>query len=293
MKVLVCGAHGFIGRHVVDALQAAGHAVVRGMSRPSSADDVAMDFSRDVSPADWLPRLQGVEVVVNAVGVLRDTRRRPMQAVHVEAPRALFEACTRTAVRRLIHVSALGIDGNPTLYARTKREGENAALACHAPGRLAVAVLRPSIVFGPGGESSALFLNLARLPWLPLPRPALQTRVQPVHVRELALAVARLADADLALNGRLDCAGPEPVSLAGFIASLRMQLGHRPPGMLGLPHWLTRLSAQVGDRIPLTPWGSEALALLTQDNVGDPGAMTQLLGRSPTRYGELLALGRP
>ncbi|MBP7567125.1 MAG: NAD-dependent epimerase/dehydratase family protein [Burkholderiaceae bacterium] len=288
MRILVCGARGFIGRHIVQALEAAGHDVVRGVSRAARAGDVSMDFARDLSPEAWLPRLAGIEAVVNAVGILRGSARRPMQAVHAEAPAALFEACARAGVRRVIHISALGIDGNPTDYAQTKLAAERALLALNDAGRLDGVVLRPSIVFGPGGESSQLFLNLARLPWLLLPRAAIRARVQPVHVYELAEAVARLAGPARAMRGQLEGAGPEAVALAGFIASLRTQLGHRAPHVTALPDGLTQLSARMGDWVPITPWGTQALSLLTQDNVGDPGTLAQLLGRAPTHYSQLL-----
>ncbi|MBN9408694.1 MAG: NAD-dependent epimerase/dehydratase family protein [Burkholderiales bacterium] len=291
MQVLVCGARGFIGRHIVQALEAAGHGVVRGVSRAAGAGEVTVDFVRDLSPETWLPRLAGIDAVVNAVGILRDTPRRPMQAVHADAPTALFEACARSGVRRVIHVSALAIDGNPTAYAQTKLAAEQALLALNDAGRLDGVVLRPSIVFGPGGDSSQLFLNLGRLPWIVLPRAAIRTRVQPVHVYELAEVVARLAGPALDLRGRLECAGPEAVPLAGFIASLRTQLGHRAPRVTALPDGLTQLSARMGDWVPVTPWGTQALSLLTQDNVGDPAAMTQLLGRAPTHHSQLLAQG--
>src|SRR5690349_15216931 len=117
MNVLVCGAGGFIGRHVVQTLQAIGHTVREGRSSE-------MDFGSDIEVSKWLPRLQNLDAVINAVGVLRDSRARPMNAVHHLAPEALFRACARQGPRRVIHISALGIDGNPTLYARSKLQAE-------------------------------------------------------------------------------------------------------------------------------------------------------------------------
>ena len=49
--------------------------------------------------------------------------------------------------------------------------------------------------------------------------------------------------------------------------------------------WVDRTNeCRVGDLVPVTPWGSQALSLLTQDNVGDAAAITRLLGRAPTPY---------
>ena len=73
MRILICGGSGFIGRHLVHAVLSAGHeAVVR--SRHSQP---ALDFVSATAPAAWLEHLQDVDAVINAVGVLRDSRARP------------------------------------------------------------------------------------------------------------------------------------------------------------------------------------------------------------------------
>lgn len=289
MKILLCGATGFIGRHVNVALRGAGHQVVRGVSRPHGGpDELVVDFVRDTSAAAWLPRLDGVDAVVVAVGVLRDSAKQPQRAIHADTPAALFEACAQQGVRRVLYVSALGIDGNDSAYAVTKRAAEQRLQALTAQGRLDGTVLRPSVVFGEGGASSGLFLGLARLPVLVLPRPVLQARVQPVHVLELAEAVVRLLAPSSAALRVVECVGPQSVTLADFIASLRAQQGRATARVLPLPDWITRLSAHVGDLIPVGPWGTQALSLLAQDNVGDVTTITALLGRAPTHYRHFL-----
>jgi uncharacterized protein YbjT (DUF2867 family) len=296
MKVLVCGASGFIGRHVVNALHEAGHEVVKGVSRsaPTKADDeVVVDFARDIDPAVWRGRLGGVQAVVNAVGVLRDSRRRPMRRVHADVPRALFAACAAEGVRRVVQVSALGIAQSDTAYARTKLAAEEALLQLTASGRLDGVVLRPSVVYGPGGASSALFDALARLPLLLVPRPVVQARVQPIRVQDLAEVVARLVD-DQACTGVLDCAGPPAFALGEFIDGLRARRGYRPAARLVLPDVVTRASAWLGDLLPVSPWGRQALALLMVDNTASAQACTRVLGRPPgDPLGEPQGGGKP
>lgn len=285
MRILVCGANGFVGRHVVQALQAAGHTVLRG-ARANAP--VAMDFARDTAINDWLRRLDGVHAVVNTVGVLRDSRRQPMQAIHAETPIALFKACAQQGVRRVIQVSALGIEGSDTVYASTKRAADAELLALTASGALDAVVLRPSIVFGTGGESSALFLGLAALPGLLLPKVAFHTKVQPIRVQELAEVIAALMGPHASTKNLVECTGPEALPLADFIASLRLQLGKRAALVKPLPDWLTHLSAFLGDVFPFTPWGTQALALLSRNNDASPDPVRHLLGRPATHYSQLL-----
>ncbi|WP_225784752.1 NAD-dependent epimerase/dehydratase family protein [Xenophilus sp. Marseille-Q4582] len=284
MRILLCGASGFIGRPIALALQAAGHEMVARSRRSRPA----LDFARATRAADWRAHLAGIDAVVNAVGVLRDSARAPMAAVHEAVPQALFDACAEAGVRRVLHISALGIEANPTRYARTKRAADEHLLRLNQAGRLDGLVLRPSLVFGPGGASSQLFVGLSQLPVLLLPRPVLRARVQPLAVAELAEAVAQLI-AQPARRGLMELGGPEALTLADFIASLRAQRGAAPARTLPLPGWLTRLSARVGDAVPVSPWCSETLALLATDNVAAPGALAALLGRAPCPPGALLA----
>ncbi|WCM94627.1 NAD-dependent epimerase/dehydratase family protein [Acidovorax sp. NCPPB 2350] len=294
MQILLTGATGFIGRHVSARLRAEGHTVHEGVSprhaRPGPGQ-VPMDFSRDIAARDWLPRLHGIDAVVNAVGVLRDSAARPIDALHRDAPKALFEACAQAGVRRVVQVSALGVDRSETRYARTKRAADHHLLdlAGQGPAPLRACVLRPSVVFGRGGASSALFMALARLPVVCLPRPVLQARVQPVAVHDLADAVAALLGPALDHAGVIECAGPEAVTMGGLIASLRAQCGHGPARVLPLPDALGRLGARLGDLVPASPWCSESLELLGSDNTADGAPLRALAGHDTVPYRDLVA----
>lgn len=273
-RVLVCGAGGFVGRQVVARLKAAGQEVVEGTT-------ATMDFSKDIEVARWLPRLTGIDAVVNAVGVLRGSSKRPVECVHTETPCALFEACARAGVRRVVQISALGVENGNTPYATSKRAADERLLQLTAEGRLDGMVLRPSVIFGAGGASSDLFLLLARLPVLILPAAVLNGKVQPLRVEELAEAVEALITRVADRNGLIECVGPRALRLSEFIAALRVQIGGGRVRMLTLPGWLTRLSLCLADAVPVTPWGSQTHALLAQDNVGDAAPFALLLGRAP------------
>ena len=289
MKVLLCGATGFIGRHVQAALNAAGHEVVSCSSAAAPQPNrITVDFAQDTQPQTWLPRLGGIDAVINAVGVLRDTRRRPIHPIHTATPIALATACAQAGIRRFVQVSALGIEGSPTQYARTKLAAEEHLLKLTDADQLDAVILRPSIVFSRGGDSSQLFMNLARLPALLLPQAVLSARVQPVAVTELADVVAKLVSPDNTVAGVLPCVGPQATTLGDFIASLRLQQGRSRAWVAPLPDALTRLSARLGDAVPASPWCSESLAMLAQDNVSDPRPFQAVLGRTATPYDQLL-----
>lgn len=284
MNILLCGASGFIGQHIQQALTRSGHRVVTAGARPvdrDAGDSIQVDFNKDSTPGVWLPRLQGVDAVVNAVGVLRDSRRRPMRAIHEATPTALFDACAQAGVRRVIQISALGIEGNPTPYARTKLAADAHLMGLNAQGLLDGVVLRPSIVFGKQGESSRLFMALARSPALLLPQAVIQAKVQPLAVQDLAHTVTRLVGDAIDTKGVLPCVGPAQLTLSAFIACLRAQLGKASARVMPLPEALTHLSVRLGDHLPGSPWCRETLALLAQDNIAAPQPFNAVLGRGP------------
>lgn len=281
MKILVCGARGFIGGHIAAALRDAGHEVVGTTSAKPRAGEMQVDFSRDTRMETWLPRLAGFDAVVNAVGVLRDTPRHPMTPVHLLTPMALFAACVRVPVKRVIHISALGIESSESTYARTKCAADKQLLERTVAGQLDGVVLRPSVVYGPGGAGAGVFDALSRLPWLPLPAPALRSRIRPVHVDDVAALVVQLLGPSRAFYGAVPAVGPREMSLADFINELRVARGHPPARSFALPDGLMRSSARLGDACPITPWGRQTLELLCNDNTADVKTMQELLGREP------------
>lgn len=288
LNVLVCGANGFIGRHAVAALVNAGHRVTCASLWRSDASlpHLPVDFSADTSVALWRQRVAGFDTVVNAVGVLRDSARRPMRRVHDEVPAALFAACEQAGVRRIVHLSALGIDeiaGGPardSLYASSKRSAERALCALD-PAKLSWIALRPSLVVGHGSDATLLFRRMAHLPWLPLPAAVLDARIQPLHVCELAVAIATLARPDHPDRGVVSFGGARVLSIAQWIDTVRLgSLGprYRPARVWRLPAWCSHASARLGDLLPLLPWCSQTREMLERDSIADASPLRRWLG---------------
>jgi nucleoside-diphosphate-sugar epimerase len=289
LNVLVCGANGFIGSRIAAAVLKAGHSVTCGSASRLRTDlpHLAMDYSRDTEVATWLPRLSGFDTVINAIGVLRDSARRPMQAVHTAAPAALFAACAQAGVRRIVQISALGIGSNdsdnPTQYARTKRAAEAALKALPANGPSWIA-LRPSVVLGQGGDATKLFRTLAALPVLAMPGPALDARLQPLYVEDLACAVAVLADPESTSRGVVEVGGAREMTLTELIATLRTARRGATPGgarVLRLPAWIGVLSSRAGDFVPGLPWCTDTRVMLEIDNVASNAPLRAWLGTEP------------
>lgn len=288
MKILICGATGFVGRHLTSALQAAGHTVVRGIRKPTQPDDIAIDFCKDTTKEAWLPKLVGVDVVINAVGVLRDSAKQPMKLLLEQTPVALFSACQETGVKRIVQISALGIDkGIETPYFQCRRAPE--AFLNALPDNIRWLILRPSVIYGEDGASAKMFRFQASLPIITLAAGGNQS-LQPVHIDDICEGVCRwLADSD-AKSQTVTCVGQEATDMRGMLDSYRQQLKHSNALHISIPAFLVGLSARVGDFIPASPLCSDTLTMLNAGNTGDASEFGKLLGRLPRSFKSFICL---
>ena len=162
---LVLGGSGFVGRHVVARLVAAGHRVTVLTRRRAAARHLILLPTVDVVEGDPMDRATlarlavPVSAVINLVGILHERGPSSFTRIHVDLPRLLVEACRASGVRRIVHLSSVGADatGGPSRYMRSKGEGE----AVIEQSGLNWTILRPSIVFGREDRFINLFARLA------------------------------------------------------------------------------------------------------------------------------------
>ena len=242
------------------------------------------DFTRDFDAATWRPRLIGIDVVVNAVGIIQEKGAQTFEALHVRAPCALFQACVDAGVDRVIQVSALGADDDATsAYHITKREADE--FLSSLP--IASAIVQPSLVYGPGGESARLFDTLASLPLIPLPGDGSQ-RVQPIHIDDLVSCIAALVEGGHRHAARIALVGAEPLTLRDYLGALRRALGGSPPRFVRIPRLAVALGARIGGVLETRLLDHETLSMLERGNTADVSATIQLLGRRPRKVAEFV-----
>lgn len=282
MNVLLTGASGFIGNHLASALRAAGYVVIAAL-RETEAGTAAVqaDFTRDLSARDWLPKLAGIDAVINAVGILREHGAQTFERIHKRAPQALFTACVAAGVRRIVQISALGAHRGTSRYFLSKRAADDYL----ATLPLEWTIVRPAVVFGPGGSSARMFARLAQLPLVPLPGRGEQ-RLQPIHIDDLTEALVRALAEPACNRVRIDLMGPQSFTLRELFCALRRTMQMGPPHFLPVPMPLVRTGARVAGLIPLSPLDAETLAMLEAGMTGDPTPTCQLLGRPPRSINE-------
>jgi uncharacterized protein YbjT (DUF2867 family) len=284
MVILITGATGFIGRRLVNALRAAGHTVIAASRHAkSSANSVSADFTRDLDSAQWLPKLAGVDIVINAVGILREQGEQTFEKIHTRAPQALFKACATAGVSKVIQISALGADHGSTRYFTSK----HAADEYLATLPVAWTIVQPSLVFGEGGTSASLFTLLASLPVIPLPGGGRQ-QVQPLHIDDVIAAIVEIVATSSTDGRRVPLVGPEPISLREFLRRLRGRMQSSIALFVSIPAALMQITARVAELLPGSLLDRETLAMLDAGNTASPAATNQLLKRAPRDVEQLI-----
>ncbi|WP_298200404.1 SDR family oxidoreductase [Novosphingobium sp.] len=273
MRVMIVGG-GFIGGHLAGRLRDEGCAVtVVGRHHGNITCDLARDDART-----WAERLIGYDALVNCAGLL--AARADYPGVHDRGARALFDGAAQAGVARIIQLSALGAADGTTAYHRTKRAADD-----HLAGlgdRTGWAILRPSLVVGRGGASTALFSALATLPVTP---DVGGGPVQPIAIDDLVEAIWRLLRRPLPMGLLLDAVGPEPMTVLALADTLRQWLGLGPAPRLPVPRWILRAAAALG----FGPVTGESLTMLEAGNVAPVAPFVDMLGFAPQPVAQALA----
>lgn len=265
MTVLVTGASGFLGRAVVGALLADGHAVRTLQRRPSGVEG-ADDVLGSVVDAPTVQRaVEGVDGVVHlAAKVSLAGDASEFRAVNVGGTRTLLDAAARAGVARFVQVSSpsvahvgaalAGVGAEPASpehargdYARTKAEAELLALGRDSAAMRVLAV-RPHLVWGPGDtQLVARIVDRARRGRLPLLGGG-TALIDSTYVDNAASGIAAaLRRADAAHGAAFVLTNGEPRPVGDLLAGICLASGVEPPRW-SVPAWLGRAAGSVVER---------------------------------------------
>ena len=258
MKILVLGGYGLIGLSITKALIAAGHEVTglgrsvrKGEAAAPQATWIGRDLSHMTEAEDWTHVLAGMDVVVNAAGVLQDGLNDHVMAVQRDAVKALAAACTPAGVRQIIQISAPGVsESSDTVFYRSKAEGDAAVKA----SGVSWVIFRPGLVLSPQAYGGTSLLR--QLAAVPLVQPVMlaDADIRTVHVDDVAAAVVRAVDDGLT-GVDADLLSSEPTRLEDLILSIRSWLGFAPPkAVIRTPYFLGALTARMGDLAGWLGW---------------------------------------
>lgn len=137
MRVLMLGATGSIGRAVAAHLHARGHALVGVSRRRAQAFErypdygwIVGDLHKDLESEVWLRKLHRFDAVVNCAGLVHESADAHFETVHALGPAALYRACERAGVRRIVHVTPAGDPAASRSHGLATRRYAERQLSC-------------------------------------------------------------------------------------------------------------------------------------------------------------------
>jgi nucleoside-diphosphate-sugar epimerase len=267
--VLVTGASGFLGAHLVRRLLAGGadvRVLVRSPAKAASlADEGAQAVVGDIQDARAVREaLDGVSVVYHLAGrlLMPGVPAAEYRRTHVEGTFLLL-ACSRESrrLRRFVHCSTTGVLGatgdqpaeetaplRPTnVYEATKAEAELAVLEAARDGLPAV-VVRPGLVYGPGDlHLVGFFRAVLKRRFRPIGKATVW--LHPIYVDDMTEAFLRCGHCPHAVGECFHIAGPQLVSLSGLARAIARAEGTRLPSGR-IPLRVARAVAAAGDLLP-------------------------------------------
>lgn len=284
-RIFVLGADGFIGRHIAFGLRARGFDVVACARRTKRLARMGFEtFQCDLTqtqastPEFWTKPLAGCEAVINAAGVLTASDAA-FEAIHVTAPKALYEAAPVDC--QVLLLSAVGIDGVETPFAKYRRAGEAVASAAGALTLRAGLVLSDTSYGG-----SSLARGLAALPFvMPIIGRGKQM-FNPIHASDLTVVMIDMLTQNI--TGRFDVGGPEHITQVEMLRRLRSWFGLPKAATLPIPMGVARLIGRLGDAMQLGPISATAVAQLSQGVEAETTSMSAQIIAPPRGFSEFL-----
>jgi uncharacterized protein YbjT (DUF2867 family) len=288
--ILVTGATGFVGSHLLRRLVKSSSAPVRGLVRKprtgvrEGVEPVVGDLTR---PETLGPALAGVSTVVHAAAITGD-QKEPYRGAYDQINRVgtenLVAAAREAGVGRFVLMSGLGTAPAPAgTYMAARWAMEEAVRGSGIPH----VILQPSVLFGDGAEFVAALGRLARVsPVLPLLGGG-NLRFQPLWVEDLVGCLVKTLSDDSLLGRAIALGGPEYVTFREVLEEICRALAIRRL-LLPLPLWVARPQARLMAVLPHPPLTPAMLELFAFDNATDLDVILRNFGFQPRGFREHL-----
>ncbi len=274
--VAILGATGFLGVRLAAQLNEKGYrikALTRHKSRHKELlvlPNVELIEANTHHQASLEQHFSSCSAVINLVGILNENghKTHTFQNAHVELVRTIVNACKTASIPHLIHVSALNADSEngSSEYLVTKGMGESLAFELSGD-RVAVTVLRPSVIFGPQDHFFNRFASLLNiLPWFPLA--CGHSRLAPVYIDDVCAKIIEALENPSSVGKRINLVGPKEYTLHELVSFTAKTIGINKP-IINLPDWAARLQARIMEWIPGKPFSIDNYNSLQTDSICD------------------------
>jgi len=293
-QVLVTGASGFIGRHLLDYLQQREVRLTAMVRQPDALrvplpDGVRLVQADLTRPESLDAAVAGQDAIVHLAGAADVSRPAINQAVNVDGTRHLLQACARQSVgpRILLFSSHCAERSMQDAYGKSK-------LACEgvvAESGMPHVIFRPTMIYGEGSKEFQTFVGtIRRLPVVPIIGNG-RSLIRPVFLDDVLPAVARALHCPEALGQRLVICGPATISFDELVGAVSEAMLGKRRRVLHVPGRLALVGARLlGWLLAHPPITTDQVMGFLQDTVADPSAAIEALGFRPRPVAEGLAV---
>jgi len=287
--ILVTGASGYVGSHIIRKLLDAGRPVrglvfnrdraeQEGRLKGLDIDWVQGDVTRRES---LMPALKDVTAVVHTVAIAIEKSGRRYEDINIQGTVNLINASKAAGVSRIIHISQLGSDSTlPYRFLASKGRAQEVVAA----SGLQWTSFTPSVIWGPEDEFANTFARLAKI--TPIIFPIVgdeNSTFQPVWVEDVAACVVKALDDTSTVGKNYELGGPEVLTLEEIERRTLSAIGVKRV-MLRFPMSLLKLAVTLMEFIlPSPPVTRSLLELLSVPNVTTQNAITQFV-QSPRPF---------
>ncbi len=259
MKNRICtilGGGGFIGRYLVRNLTKKNFRCVittrkpfqKGYLKTQATPGSIELLNWDLKNFSQLKEsIENSDVVINLIGILYETRKQKFYNIHTTIPETISKICSKTNVKKLIHVSAIGANENSkSLYQKSKHSGELKALENFDK----TVIIRPSVVCGAEDNFTNLFSRLSILPVIPLI--GFNYKFQPVLVTDVAEAIVKAIDTTNNEGKIYELGGPKIISFGDMVKSILSSINKKRI-VFEMPMSIGKIQASITDLLPFPP----------------------------------------
>ena len=267
-RVLVTGASGFVGGHVVKALQERGHTLrllvhSRNKVVDNGIEQVVGDITRQESFSE---AARGCDAVINLVGIIREFPLRGVtfEKLHVQATAHALKAAKKGDVRRYLQMSALGTRRDAVSgYHRTKFQAEELVRA----SGLDATIFRPSLIFGPKDSFVNMLAGQLRLaPVMPVIGDGAY-RLQPIHADDVARCFALALEMPDTIGKTYELCGNDRFSYVSLLDEIAVAMGRSKPVKPRIPLCLMKAVVPILQNAPQFPITTDQLQMLIEENI--------------------------
>ena len=268
----IFGASGFIGRHLIRSLTEKDfriiaatrspylHGYLKPLGNPGQIDLEKVNLFEE---ENLRTLIKNSDVVINLVGILYENKKQKFEDIHVKFPALLTKLCNEQNIKKLVHISALGINETAnSQYMQSKLKGEKNILNNFNRS----VILRPSIIFGPEDKFFNQFAALAEFfPALPLIGGGL-TYFQPIYVGDVVKSIVTILEKEEINKNIYELGGPQTFTFKELMEILLKQI-KKKRFLVPIPFSFAKFQAKILQLLPKPLLTTDQVEMLKYDNI--------------------------